>query len=563
MIRLRSILGRRRRRTNEGRSAANPQHTRRLLARRRRTGHDGESADGSSTSTSPAMVMLSRDVTELTNSIVNRINSMAHGVGSDLTCEASLFPLSNHHSPEELFDLKVLKEFACSHIVRTTAASLEHLEGETIEDMVQKYGAKISANAGAPIPVGVLLSSSMKGSFQTSFTESRRTKFAQVTKIMRYATLTLPAHPRKLLSAKAKAAIDDVSSSKDAETVIRDYGPLYVQNAFFGGILKCSAKSSTEAFRRASDLCSALISEVAALTADAEAEFTLQIGKNSGNTNSNLEFFVETIGGDPALILNGREGEWIGSVASNIALFHAEFAPVSNLAEPGSRSEQYLQMAIEEKTRSARSRFKHSGSVFPGAGRYYLSTNIMEGYQSEGGWYLNAMQRNTRTRNSTWLSCHAQEPSLPLMVWSIEEVHNPEGKRNVETQTYRILTTQTTEHDAGWGLAVLRNPTCTGNIKSKRDGRSAWAHVHNKDKADKFMDWVIKPGPHPNTINIFTTENCESGQPGGWALCAMNQQNKEVKGTPSANSNSSTCALCHDVQPDLQPEAMDWTFRRA
>lgn len=290
-----------------------------------------------------------------------------------------------------VFDRSKVEEYIKANFVPDSVAHVNITEGSDIVQMAENYSASLSVSGSYGFPCGASVSGSISSDFSSS-TESERTcKFSQVRKTAHFGAITFPTHLlrdnlRHLVRSDVLQLIDECDSFAKAMELVNEIGGTYFHSATYGGVLTMSTKSESSSFKSSQDLSVALEAEAKCLTASVSTSGKFQIGSNKGRQNSSLNIHITAHGGNPALILEGKETEWISSTVGNPSLVNFELAPISELAEKNSQAEKFLLEAVREVCTGELGKFKTTGfesGVYALQGDLYLNANT--GQKQDGG----------------------------------------------------------------------------------------------------------------------------------------------------------------------------------
>ena len=297
---------------------------------------------------------------------------MQYGLGSNPSY--SLFPITNQ-AVKEIFNTAKLKQYDEDHAVyeSDTFAHSEEMSAESEADLAVKYSNKYTAGGEAKF-WGVAVSGSIEHEFKTNTKTEMSSKFAQkkIYARQKYVILPTPLYRnelRSLLNDNVREVIDGVDSLDAAREVIEGTGAVYMQKAFFGGLMTISTHSNSSSYETSEDLLTDLNAEVKYMTTEVSAGVKFEQGLNQGKTNSELYYNVEALGGDTALALSGDKDGWAKSLEEEgapLTILNFELEPISNLAEKGSDAEMFLSDAIKEYCHEILVRF----GIFAGEGTY-------------------------------------------------------------------------------------------------------------------------------------------------------------------------------------------------
>jgi hypothetical protein len=286
------------------------------------------------------------------NNIANSvsINTLLRGVKPT---NKPLFPISSHQK-EQLFDSEKLKSLLSQggKITYENFAYSKKIEGESFEQTVQNFGGGLSLGGSGSYGMASF-SGSVSAEFNTSSTETRQMKFAQIRKIAQYARISLPSplmreDLRNLLSENVKQMIDGIDNLTDAKEFVNYFGPFYISSANLGALLTISSTEISTDSNKTMDLSTELTAELSYMGGSGNTSANFKMGFNQSKRNSSLNYTLAAMGGDPSLILAGDEQEWIKSSKSNLSCVDVSLSTIENLAIKNSSAEKFLKMATEE-----------------------------------------------------------------------------------------------------------------------------------------------------------------------------------------------------------------------
>ena len=238
------------------------------------------------------------------------INTLLRGVKP---CEKPLFPISSHQK-EQLFDSEKLKRFLGQDgkITYENYAYSKKVEGENFEQTIQSFGGGMSVGGSGSYGLATF-SGSVSAEFNTSSTESKQMKFAQIRKIAQFARVSLPSpipslreDLRNLLWEKAKKTINEIQSLEEAREFIKYFGPFYITSANLGALLTISSTQLSSESNKSQDLSTELTAELGYMGSSGKASANFKMGFNQSKRNSSLTYNLTALGGEPQLILTGN-----------------------------------------------------------------------------------------------------------------------------------------------------------------------------------------------------------------------------------------------------------------
>lgn len=289
---------------------------------------------------------------DLANS--DSINTLLRGVKP---INRPLFPISSHQK-EQLFDSDKIKTFLSKggKITYENFAYSKKIEGESFEKTVQSFGESLSLSGIGSYGLATF-SGSVSAEFNSSSTETRQMKFAQIRKIAQYARISLPSpllrdDLRSLLADNVKKVIDSIQNLSDAREFVNYFGPFYISTANLGALLTISSTEISTDSNKNSDLSTELTAELSFMGASGNTSASFKMGFNQSTRNSSLNYSLAALGGDPSLILAGAEQDWIKSSKSNMSCVDVSLSTIENLAIKNSSAESNLKLATEEYFKS-------------------------------------------------------------------------------------------------------------------------------------------------------------------------------------------------------------------
>ena len=264
-----------------------------------------------------------------------------------------LFPISSHYG-QSLFNHKKITDYVLGggdNFTKETFAYSKIIEGESFEEAVSNFGSKFSVEGSGTYGLATF-SGSVAAEFNLQSSGTTSKKFSQIRKMAQFAKVFLPEpllkeKLRGLLTEDCISIIDSVDSLEMAMEAVECFGPYYMSSATFGAILTISSTSSSTDKRSSQEMSASLKAELSYLSASGKAEASMNFGQNQATKNKDLSYTANALGGNPTLILNGKESEWVESAANNLACVDATFYPISNLAKRNTESEKFLKQAIE------------------------------------------------------------------------------------------------------------------------------------------------------------------------------------------------------------------------
>lgn len=291
---------------------------------------------------------------------VSFVNHMAGGVIANN--KKPLFPISQHQSGR-LLDPKKLATYAVDedNMQYETAARSHTVSGDSFKSVAQDFGSTFEASGSYGFSCGASVSVAAAGEFSTSQENSEQCSFAQVRKEAVVATLQLPNQLKRdqlraLADNSALELIDAVANETDADEFVNNFGPVIIHRASWGGLLTISSNTNQSSASSTQELSARVEAEAEYLAASGGASSSARSGTSTSQTDSNTKVTINAIGGEPAKILNGDEAGWFESMANNLVLVDIKLAPVSILAQRGSKQESLLDEAAKKFT-EARAKF--------------------------------------------------------------------------------------------------------------------------------------------------------------------------------------------------------------